>query len=120
MLIQKTANGPAGDAQTLQLDPDSPPIYNSHVSLLQPPANPAPNPSKAWAQRLKAFGLGPLVAVCLQLGRPLSPLAAQALYISQPLVSPWLPKQTLSDLAQLLEEPEQTTAFLQWLQDETE
>lgn len=108
------------DAKALQLDPDYAPIYNSHVSLLHPPANPSPNQSKAWAQRLKAFGLGRLAAACLQAGRALTPLAAQALYITQPLASPWLSKQALGDLAQLLEEPEQTAAFIQWLQDESE
>lgn len=90
------------------------------MSLLHPPANSSPNQSKAWAQRLKAFGLGPLAAACLQAGRALTPLAAQALYITQPLASPWLSKQVLGDLAQLLEEPEQTAAFIQWLQDESE
>jgi len=69
------------------------------------------------AARLQKMGLAGLAAVFLEAGSPLAPLAAQGIYISQPLLEIWLPKEHLLALAALLEDERQTAALAQTLRE---
>lgn len=71
-----------------------------------------------WARRLKSLGLAGLAGTLLASGGAFAALAAQGLYIGQPLVSPWLDAGELGELARLLENPGEAAAFIELLQGE--
>jgi hypothetical protein len=73
-----------------------------------------------WARTLRRLGLAKLTAAFLESGSPFSTLAAQALYMSQPLLEPWTAKGRVRDLAELLESPADVTAFTRLLKEETQ
>jgi|SRR3989304_5270383 len=70
---------------------------------------------KAWAQRLRRWGLASLVSEFLENSGAFATLAAQSLYVCQPLLEPWLPVRAL---AKLLENPERTQEFVKVLREE--
>lgn len=63
----------------------------------------------AW--QLKHWGLSPFAASLLETAGPFSLLAAQSLYVAEPLLTSWMPKNSLQILAGLLEDPAQGAAF---------
>lgn len=67
--------------------------------------------------RLQQLGLAGLTAALLEAGSPFAPLAAQGIYISQPLLEIWLPRERLHALAGLLEDERQTAALAQTLRE---
>ena len=71
-----------------------------------------------WAGRLHRLGLAKLAAAFLESGGAFSTLAAQALYIGQPLLEPWAAKKEVGILAELLENPAQAAAFTRMLKEE--
>jgi hypothetical protein len=68
-----------------------------------------------WAALLHRWGLRGFAATLLESGGAFSTLAAQSLYISQPLLDTWLPRRGLHSLAQTLEDPQQSAAFAAYL-----
>lgn len=64
------------------------------------------------ALHLQRLGLASLTASLLEAGAPLTPVLAQGIYISQPLLEPWLPPDRLDALAALLEDENQTAALV--------
>ena len=64
-----------------------------------------------WADTLGRLRLEGLAAWLLEAGEPLIPLGAQALYFGQP----FLGKDRVTPLAQLLEDEEATRAFAAFL-----
>lgn len=75
---------------------------------------------RGWARTLRRLGLAKLAAVFLESGGAFCTLAAQALYISQPLLEPWTAKDKVRDLAELLESPAEAAAFTRSLKEETQ
>lgn len=73
---------------------------------------------RGWARSLQRLGLAGLIAGFLESGSAFATLAAQGLYISQPLLEPLTSKQNLGDLILLLESPAQTAEFTQLLKEE--
>lgn len=72
---------------------------------------------RAWARNLRSWGLASLASALLESSGAFTTLAAQSLYIGQPLLEPWLPVRSL---ATLLEDPQQTQAFAQLLREESQ
>jgi hypothetical protein len=73
---------------------------------------------QSWARTIHKWGLANLVAAVLESAGPISLLGAQIVYISQPLLQPVAGPGRLQALAGLLEDPQQTRAFLDILQGE--
>jgi hypothetical protein len=67
------------------------------------------------AAHLQRWGLSPLAAALLESAGPFGPLAAQSLYVAEPLLSPWMSKNSLHALAGVLEDSAQRTAFARTL-----
>ena len=68
-----------------------------------------------WANALRRLKLDGLASWLLDAGAPLTILGAQALYFSEPFVG----EKSLSSLAHMLEEEEETQAFARYLRGET-
>ncbi len=75
---------------------------------------------RVWASFLQQWGVEEWVAATLEALGPLSILGAQAVLISQPLLSRIVPNDHLDALAELLEEPVQTHAFVTYLREASE
>jgi hypothetical protein len=69
----------------------------------------------AWAETLRRFKLDGLASWFLEAGSPLSMLGAQMLYVSQPFVG----GKQIDMLAHMLEDEEETQAFVHFLRGET-
>jgi|SRR3990172_13046022 len=72
---------------------------------------------KTWARRLNNWGLASLASEFLESSGAFATLAAQSLYVCQPLLEPLLPVRAL---AKLLEDPERTKAFIKILRKEAQ
>lgn len=73
-----------------------------------------------WAARLHSWGLNNWVASFLEAVGPLTTIGAQFIYISQPVLEVFFPQNHLEALANVLEEPEETRKFTQYLLGEKE
>lgn len=69
----------------------------------------------AWAQTLRRFKVDGLALWLLEAGSPIAVLGAQLLYIAQPLLG----GKNLKSLAHMLEDEQETHAFLQYLRGES-
>jgi hypothetical protein len=67
-----------------------------------------------WVEALHRFKLDGLASWLLEAGSPLKLLGAQALYISQPFVG----GKQLESIAHMLEDEEETQAFVHYLRGE--
>jgi hypothetical protein len=72
-----------------------------------------------WAQKLHSWGLGDWIASLLEGFGSLTWLGAQLVYIGQPLLSQAATKNQLQALVELLENPDDTKAFINMLREET-
>ena len=72
---------------------------------------------RVWAARLQQWGLEGLAAGFLEAGAPLTLASAQMLYLGQPLLDWLVPREHSDALAQLLEEDQNTLAFLHLLRE---
>ena len=70
-----------------------------------------------WAERLKGWGVGEFAASALEAIGPIHLVGAQLVYVSQPVLDGIFPAEHLNALASLLEEPEQTRAFVKTLRE---
>ncbi|MEX2143789.1 MAG: hypothetical protein WD740_04285 [Anaerolineales bacterium] len=75
---------------------------------------------RRWARKLHRLGLAKLAAAFLESSGAFSTLAAQTLFISQPLLEPWASKEGVNRLADLLEDPGQSAAFRRVLEEEAQ
>lgn len=58
-----------------------------------------------WARQVRARGLDGAVHVALDVLEPLGPLGAQLVWIAQPALGLWIPREALQQLAETLETP---------------
>lgn len=72
----------------------------------------------SWSQTLQRWGLREPAAVILETAGPLAVLAAQAIYLVQPLLRPLAGPGALNGLAGMLEEPDRLQAFVHYLREE--
>ena len=70
-----------------------------------------------WSEKIRQMGLQRLAASLLEASGPLNLATAQLVYIGQPLLRGLLPEDQLTALAQMLEEPAETAAFVDSLQE---
>jgi len=70
-----------------------------------------------WIESLYKLGLQNLTATFLEALGPMNLLGAQLVYISQPVLSPFIPKDQSQDLAKILEDPSETTLFIEALRN---
>jgi len=68
-----------------------------------------------WAETLRRFKMDGLASWFLEAGSPLSTLGAQMLYVSHPFVG----GKQIDMLAHMLEDEEETQAFVHYLRGET-
>ena len=68
-----------------------------------------------WAEALRRFKLDGLASWFLEAGSPLSVLGAQVLYASQPLLG----GKQINAIAHMLEDEQETQAFVYFLREET-
>ncbi len=71
-----------------------------------------------WAGNLKRNKLQNIIAVLLEAGGPLNTLAAQLVYVSQPVMGSFVDDSRISALAELLEEKEHTQNFIHALRED--
>jgi hypothetical protein len=68
-----------------------------------------------WIAQAKTRGLTGALRMALDVLEPLGALGAQALWVAQPVLGLWLPRQAVRELAEALEAPggiERLRAFL--------
>ncbi len=72
---------------------------------------------QVWAQNLHRWGVHDFVATLLEAAGPLTILGAQAIYLGQPFVESLIARNQLKALAGLLEDTNQTKAFIDFLRE---
>ncbi|MCB2178717.1 hypothetical protein KQH61_04820 [bacterium] len=75
---------------------------------------------KSWAGRLQQWRVHQVAATLLEASRPLNTVGAQLVYITQPILSSLVPQEKIITLAELLEEPSNTQAFIRYLREEAQ
>ncbi|MBN2045895.1 MAG: hypothetical protein JW757_12800 [Anaerolineales bacterium] len=75
---------------------------------------------RLWAGRLQQWRVHQIAAVLLEAGGPLKIIGAQLVFVGQPLFSGLMSKDHLDLLAGILEEPEKTETFVQFLREEAQ
>ncbi len=73
---------------------------------------------QTWAEHLHRWGLSNLAATFLEAAGPLTLLAAQIVYLGQPMFSPFVPEDHFEALTKIFEEPGETQAFIDFLRME--
>jgi hypothetical protein len=71
----------------------------------------------SWSRVFHRWGISEGVASVLEGAGSLTMLAAQILYLSQPLLSGVLPAHSLQAFAQILENPTEKQAFVSFLRE---
>ena len=70
-----------------------------------------------WAKNLHRWGMEDGAATLLDAAGPLTMLLAQFVYVSQPLLGRLVSPESIEALADMLEEPSQTKAFVETLRE---
>ncbi len=73
---------------------------------------------QAWAATLEKWGLQKFAAWLLEATGPVNFIGAQLVYVGQPFLNIFAPREHVHELAQLLEEPAQTREFITFLREE--
>ena len=73
-----------------------------------------------WSLFLKKRGLESMAAWILEAGAPLALIGAQIVYIGKPFISPALSPNRVEALANLLEDREESQAFVTFLRNGAE
>ena len=71
-----------------------------------------------WAQALKHRGLNEPAAVFLETLGPLAVILAQAVYLGQPFLKSFLPGNQMESLVRMLEDHQQRTDFVAFLEED--
>lgn len=72
---------------------------------------------QAWINRLHQWGLGELAATLLEAADPLNLIAAQFVYMGQPLLKGLIPAENITALASMLEDPKESSMFVAQLRE---
>lgn len=70
-----------------------------------------------WIQELYKLRLHNLAAAFLEALGPVNLLGAQLVYLSQPILSPFISQEQSQDFASILEDPSETEVFIKALRD---
>ena len=68
-----------------------------------------------WIQALYKLRLQNLAAAFLEALGPVNLLGAQLIYLSQPILSPFVSREVSQDFAKILEDPSETELFIKAL-----
>jgi hypothetical protein len=71
----------------------------------------------SWSRVFQRWGISDGVALVLERAGAFSILAAQVLYLSQPLLSGVISTRSLQSLAQMLENPAEKRAFITFIRE---
>jgi hypothetical protein len=71
-----------------------------------------------WMQEARARGLDGALGVALDMLEPLGPLGAQLIWVAQPVLGVWMPRDILGHLAEALETPGGIEQLRQQLEDQ--
>jgi hypothetical protein len=93
-------------------------LPGTNQNEINAPKKKIPTEWETWARQLERWGLARLAAALLESGGAFATLAAQSIYISQPLANTWISNSRLSSIANLLENPEQGIAFASLLREQ--
>jgi hypothetical protein len=74
---------------------------------------------QVWTDRFHRWGIAEWSAEILESAGPLTILAAQIVYLSQPILSWFVPENHLHSAARILEQPDQLSEFIKMLRQET-
>ena len=69
----------------------------------------------AWVRRVRALGLDGLLGALLDAAEPLAPIAGQLLYVAQPTLGLFIPRQSINQWAELLDRPDGVANLRQML-----
>jgi len=72
---------------------------------------------QVWAKFLQRWGIDSWVAAIIEAAGPMTVLGAQFIYIGQPLLHRTLPQDHLEAMANLLEDKNQSKAFVNYLRE---
>jgi hypothetical protein len=75
---------------------------------------------QSWADSMRKLGMNDLIATFLEAAGPLTLLGAQFIYLGQPLVMHERLNISLTALAGVLENPQETRAFICLLREESQ
>jgi hypothetical protein len=70
-----------------------------------------------WIQALYKLRLQTFAAAFLEALGPVNLLGAQLVYLSQPILSPFISQEMSQDFARILEDPSETEEFIKALRD---
>ena len=70
-----------------------------------------------WIKKLYNLRLQNLTATFLEALGPMNLLGAQLVYLSQPVLSPFISKDQSQDFAKILEDPSETALFIEALRN---
>ena len=70
-----------------------------------------------WIQALYKLRLQHFAAAFLEALGPINLLGAQLVYLSQPILSPFVPQEQSQDFASILEDPSETEIFVRALRE---
>ena len=70
-----------------------------------------------WIQALYKLRLQNLAAAFLEALGPVNMLGAQLVYLTQPILSPFISQELSQDFARILEDPSETENFIKALRD---
>jgi len=70
-----------------------------------------------WIESLYKLQLQNLTATFLEALGPMSLLGAQLVYLSQPVLSSFIPREQSQDFAKILEDPSETEIFIEALRN---
>ena len=71
-----------------------------------------------WSERLQQFGLHQLAASFLEASGPLNLIASQLVIVGQPIINGFIPDDQITTFSTMLENPEETTRFVDTLREE--
>lgn len=74
---------------------------------------------QGWIDRLHQWRLGEFAATLLEAAEPLNLIAAQFVYISQPMLKGLIPTENMTAFATMLEDPKETSIFVARLRENT-
>lgn len=74
---------------------------------------------RVWADTLHRWGLNNIVSSFLEAAGPLTLMGAQAVYLTQPLLSGILPAAHMQAMVEMLEDSDQTRSFVDYLRERT-
>lgn len=72
---------------------------------------------QGWIDQLNQWGLGEFAATLLEATEPLNLIAAQFIYVGQPMLKGLIPAENITAFVNMLEDPKETSTFVAQLRE---